>query len=225
MVLTDEQSKQVKAQLLQQIKTTLPAEQQESASKYIDAMNSKELEEFLIKNKLIKTQAQPAKGKTKPKKQQECVFCAIANKQMPALPIYEDKDFLAVLEIKPFSKGHTILIPKKHIKKTKSLPSKAFTAANRIGKHVVKKLKAQSFQVTTAADMEHAIINIIPTYKKQPLTYERKPIDQKELQELAMKIGEVKKRVVGKKKTAKPKDILEAKQVKDTVIKLPRRIP
>lgn len=223
MPLTEEQVKEVKAQLLKQIETTVPKEQQKQAKSYILSLNPKDLEDFLTKNKLVQqpgtNQATPSQTKGK---QQSCVFCGIANKQMPALALFEDKDFLAVLEIKPFSTGHTILIPKKHIKKTKSLPSKAFTTANRIGKHVAKRLKAESFQVTTAADMDHAIINIIPTYKKEPLTFERKETNPKELQELAIKIGEVTKRKVTKKPVS---NLPQSKTTSNTIYKMSRRIP
>jgi histidine triad (HIT) family protein len=44
----------------------------------------------------------------------ECIFCKIANKEIPAKIIAENKDALAFLDIEPISDGHTIVIPKKH---------------------------------------------------------------------------------------------------------------
>ena len=43
-----------------------------------------------------------------------CVFCAIAAGEIPSFKIYEDDRFLAYLDINPFSKGHTLVIPKEH---------------------------------------------------------------------------------------------------------------
>ncbi len=43
-----------------------------------------------------------------------CIFCKIVNKEIPADVIYEDADFLAFLDIRPLSPGHTLVIPKKH---------------------------------------------------------------------------------------------------------------
>ncbi|MFA6445938.1 MAG: HIT domain-containing protein [Candidatus Paceibacterota bacterium] len=43
-----------------------------------------------------------------------CIFCKIINKEIPAYILYEDDDFLAFLDIRPLSPGHTLVIPKKH---------------------------------------------------------------------------------------------------------------
>ena len=43
-----------------------------------------------------------------------CVFCKIGKKEIPSHTIYEDKNFLAFLDVKPHTKGHTIVIPKVH---------------------------------------------------------------------------------------------------------------
>ena len=43
-----------------------------------------------------------------------CVFCAIAAGEIPCFKVYEDELVLAYLDINPFSKGHTLVIPKKH---------------------------------------------------------------------------------------------------------------
>jgi len=45
-----------------------------------------------------------------------CVFCKIIKKEIPAEIVYEDDDFLAFLDINPQSPGHTQVIPKKHIR-------------------------------------------------------------------------------------------------------------
>lgn len=46
----------------------------------------------------------------------ECLFCSIINKETPNFKIYEDEDVYAFLDINPKSYGHTIVVPKKHIK-------------------------------------------------------------------------------------------------------------
>ena len=43
-----------------------------------------------------------------------CVFCAIIAGQAPAVRIHEDDDFLAILDIRPFTRGHTLVSPKSH---------------------------------------------------------------------------------------------------------------
>jgi len=44
----------------------------------------------------------------------DCIFCKIVNKEIPANIVYEDEGFLAFLDIRPLSPGHTLVIPKKH---------------------------------------------------------------------------------------------------------------
>ncbi|MCK9368635.1 HIT domain-containing protein [Candidatus Dojkabacteria bacterium] len=43
-----------------------------------------------------------------------CIFCKIVKGDIPSFKIYEDENFLAILDIAQFSEGHTIVIPKKH---------------------------------------------------------------------------------------------------------------
>lgn len=43
-----------------------------------------------------------------------CIFCKIVTREIPAHIVYEDDDFLAFLDIRPLSPGHTLIIPKKH---------------------------------------------------------------------------------------------------------------
>jgi histidine triad (HIT) family protein len=44
----------------------------------------------------------------------DCIFCNIANGEIPSNKIYEDDDFLVMLDINPGSKGHAVLLPKNH---------------------------------------------------------------------------------------------------------------
>jgi histidine triad (HIT) family protein len=224
MPITGEQAKSIKEQILKQVEN-FPEDKREEIKSYVHSMNNEQLEEFVIKNRLVKPAAEAAEGKEGTKKLQgsECIYCLIASKQIESFAIYEDKDYLAVLEINPFSQGHTILIPKRHIKETKSLKAKAFTIANKIGKHLIKQLKAEDFQLSSSDELKHAIINIVPIYKNQKITYERKPAKKQELQELAIKIGEVKKREKSQKAKLMPK--IEESRAKSAIIQLSRRIP
>ncbi|MGC8652011.1 MAG: HIT family protein [Candidatus Micrarchaeia archaeon] len=45
----------------------------------------------------------------------ECIFCRIARGEMKAFKIYEDKEYIAILDIYPNIKGQTLVIPKRHI--------------------------------------------------------------------------------------------------------------
>ncbi len=45
---------------------------------------------------------------------QDCLFCKIIAKEIPNYTVYENEDVLAFLDIHPCTKGHTVMIPKKH---------------------------------------------------------------------------------------------------------------
>ena len=238
MPITDEQAKYIKEQIFKQIET-FPAEKREQVKEYISKMNNEELEEFLIKNKMIKQEGnegevagesdEEATSEAQPsvKKGNECIMCLLSSKQVESLIIYEDKDYLAALEINPITKGHIILIPKQHLKSSKELKSKALTIANKIGKHITKKLEAENFQINTSDEIGHALINIITKYKGEVIDFKRKQAKKEELLQLFQKIGKIEKKVkIQKIKTEKSEQKDSKKEkIKLDLHKLPRRIP
>jgi diadenosine tetraphosphate (Ap4A) HIT family hydrolase len=67
---------------------------------------------------------------------QPCIFCAIVSGASPSAQVYEDDDVLAFMDIRPFSEGHTLVIPKRHASGLDDLEpaqgEKVFRAAQRI---------------------------------------------------------------------------------------------
>jgi histidine triad (HIT) family protein len=53
----------------------------------------------------------------------DCIFCKIVAGEIPAHKVYEDKDFLAFLDIHPQSAGHVQVIPKKHFRFVWDIPN------------------------------------------------------------------------------------------------------
>lgn len=53
---------------------------------------------------------------------QQCVFCKIARKEIPSKIVYEDEHMMAILDINPACKGHTLVIPKEHYPILPSVP-------------------------------------------------------------------------------------------------------
>ena len=47
-------------------------------------------------------------------KEENCIFCKIANGEIPAATLYEDDDFKVILDLGPASKGHALILPKGH---------------------------------------------------------------------------------------------------------------
>ena len=44
-----------------------------------------------------------------------CVFCEIIAGNIPGAKVYEDEDVLAILDLSQVTKGHTLVMPKKHV--------------------------------------------------------------------------------------------------------------
>lgn len=67
----------------------------------------------------------------------ECIFCKIADGQIPAIKIYEDELVFAFLDISPINFGHTLVIPKEHHESAATIPEtvkgRMFHIGSRIG--------------------------------------------------------------------------------------------
>src|SRR3989344_8766979 len=104
-MLTPEQVAELKSQLAEQIKH-LPEAQRAQAQVQIDQMSPEALE--LMLNQQMSSQSTKAKAS-------KSVFRMIIDGELPSKKINENKNAIAVLEIKPVSKGHVIIIPKKSV--------------------------------------------------------------------------------------------------------------
>ena len=45
----------------------------------------------------------------------DCIFCKIIEGEIPSHKVYEDDKMIAFLDVNPVSKGHTLVVPKKHV--------------------------------------------------------------------------------------------------------------
>lgn len=73
---------------------------------------------------------------------EECVFCKIVNKEIPAKTEYEDEYCMAFHDINPRAKTHILIIPKKHIPTVKDLDDKDEVVMGRLIT-VAKKMAAK----------------------------------------------------------------------------------
>ncbi|MEK6859260.1 MAG: HIT domain-containing protein [Nanoarchaeota archaeon] len=218
MPLTPEQAEKIKKSLIEQLEKS-PQENKEKIIEYVKDLNEEEFEEFLKQNKI---QVQGEKGSetiAAEPGEQKCIFCSIVTNELPSYKIAETKNSLAILEINPLSKGHSLVLPIEHLPVEK-LPKSALSLAQKIAKKIKKKLKPEDIKIETSSLMGHAMINIIPLYK-EPL--KKTKASEEELKKLQFKL-ESKKRVSRKiKEKTKTKE-----EIKQELSKLPKisfRIP
>jgi histidine triad (HIT) family protein len=203
-MLSEEEAQRIKQKLLSHIESTFPAEQVAGARQQIELMGSEQLESFLEKNKLIKEQ-------NPEKPEEECVFCSIASDKIKSIKIDENKDAIAVLEINPISKGHSIIIPREH---TNKVSKSALNLAEKVSKKIKEKFSPKSVEISNSKLFGHEVISVLPIYNKENFNSERKPTRIEELEK-------VKEEMEKKKEVVKKKPKIE--KVKD--FWLPKRIP
>ena len=128
----------------------------------------------------------------------DCVFCAIAVGEIPSFKVYEDELVLAYLDINPFSKGHTLVIPKEH--STGLLDTSDDTLAalaarvKKVAAHLKNALPCDGFNIlqnngeAAGQTVMHIHVHIVPRYGKEKIAFESHKGDMEELKALAERI-------------------------------------
>ncbi|MGV0037610.1 HIT family protein [Mycobacterium colombiense] len=83
-----------------------------------------------------------------------CVFCAIVAGEAPAIRIYEDDDYLAILDIRPFTRGHTLVLPKRHSVDLTDTPPETLAGMIALGQRI-----ARAARSTELADATNIAVN------------------------------------------------------------------
>jgi diadenosine tetraphosphate (Ap4A) HIT family hydrolase len=84
-----------------------------------------------------------------------CVFCEIVAGTAPAVRIYEDDEYLAILDIRPFTRGHTLVLPKQHTVDLTDTPPQTLADMIALGKRIGLATRASEL----GADGNHVVIN------------------------------------------------------------------
>lgn len=222
MVISPEQAEQVKQHLLGQL-DSFPEDQRENIKNKIMSMTAEEVETFVKQNQLGHLDQgggeQPDGGQA-PQQQGECIFCAITEGKIPSYILEENKDNLVILEINPISKGHALVVPRKHLELDK-IPSSAFILAKKLVQRIGKNLQPLEIKLNSQKIMGHSVLEVLPLYGNES---ERKKASEQELQELQriLKAPEKIARINTSKKTGTKKS---TKKKAHGLVELKPRIP
>jgi histidine triad (HIT) family protein len=106
----------------------------------------------------------------------DCTFCQIIQGRLEAAVVYEDDDHICIMDRRPISLGHTLVISKKHYAILTDIPSmevgRLFILVAEMAKIVVRTVNAEGFNVGqnngAAAHqlVPHVHVHIIPRYLK-----------------------------------------------------------
>jgi len=220
MELSQEQIEEFKKQIIQQIESSFSEDKKGPAIERVKAMNDEEFIEFLKKNKLLGSesgQEEQGEGEQSDSSSNESPFRLIVEGKIPSYVIEENKDCIAVLEIKPVSKGHIIVIPKEAVSPPSKLPKSVLSLSKRISKRIEKNFKPKEVLISSSQSLGEIIINILPVYTNESLSSPRKQASKEELESL--------KSILEKKKKSKQARKPRIKKIEESKIWFPRRIP
>lgn len=115
----------------------------------------------------------------------DCIFCKIANGEIPGATLYEDEDFRVILDLGPASKGHALILPKAHAANIYELPeelaAKAMVLAKRMATKMTEALSCDGFNIVqnngevAGQTVFHFHMHLIPRYKGDQVGITWKP--------------------------------------------------
>lgn len=108
-------------------------------------------------------------------KKDDCIFCKIAAGEIPSRKIYEDKDLIAIMDLNPTSKGHSLIIPKEHCTNIydidEDIAAKVMKTAKKLATKMTVALNCDGFNLlqnngeTAGQTIFHFHMHLIPRYK------------------------------------------------------------
>lgn len=106
-----------------------------------------------------------------------CIFCKIVNGEIPSAKVFENDEVLAFLDISQVTKGHTLIIPKKHCENVFELDEQTaqaiFKEVPKVANAIKKTFQPQGLNLLQnngkAADQSvfHFHIHLLPRYGEE----------------------------------------------------------
>ena len=107
-----------------------------------------------------------------------CIFCKIANGEIPSSTVYEDEDFRVILDLGPAAKGHALILQKEHFNDVTELDpkiaAKVLPLGAKLGTAMKKSLGCAGFNLVqnngeaAGQTVHHFHMHIIPRYEGGP---------------------------------------------------------
>lgn len=132
--------------------------------------------------------------------QDSCIFCKIANGEIPSKTLYEDEDFRVILDLGPATRGHALILPKQHSADLYELPdetaAKVMVLAKKMAAKMTGKLQCDGFNIvqnngeTAGQTVMHYHLHLIPRYQDdgQKILWKPTEVTQEELEQVKNRI-------------------------------------
>ncbi|HEX8856712.1 MAG TPA: HIT family protein [Thermoleophilaceae bacterium] len=130
----------------------------------------------------------------------DCIFCKILEGELPSARIYEDEHTIAFLDINPWTRGHSLVVPRNHSRDLLDASDEdlahVIAASKRVAGLLRDKLSADGINLLNSCGeaawqtVFHLHMHVIPRYVDDPLRLPGRPqqTDPEELAELAEEI-------------------------------------
>ncbi|TAJ13796.1 HIT family protein [Patescibacteria group bacterium] len=110
--------------------------------------------------------------------EEDCIFCKIIAKEIPAEVVFENQHTLAFLDIHPNNHGHTLVIPKKHYRNVFDTPEDVWTEIMKTVHHIAGAVRdgsgakgvniSNNNERVAHQEVFHTHIHIIPRFENDP---------------------------------------------------------
>ena len=105
-------------------------------------------------------------------KKEDCIFCKIANGEIPSKTLYEDGDFRVILDLGPATRGHALILPREHADNLYELPedtaAKVFVLAKKMATKMTEKLHCDGLNIVqnngeaAGQTVHHYHVHVVP---------------------------------------------------------------
>ena len=135
-------------------------------------------------------------------KNDNCIFCKLANGEIPTATLYEDDEFRVILDLGPATKGHALILPKEHYANLYEIPEEVAADAMKLAKKLAKKMKdnlecdgfnlVQNNGEVAGQTVFHFHMHLIPRYKndgnEDKICWNHLELSDSELEEIHQKL-------------------------------------
>lgn len=133
-------------------------------------------------------------------KDTNCIFCKIANGDIPSKTLYEDDKFRVILDLGPATKGHALILPKNHYANLYELPDETagevMKLAKKMAAQMTDRLGCEGFNLVqnngelAGQTVFHFHMHLIPRYRDdgQKIGWKPGEVSQEELEEIRKQV-------------------------------------
>lgn len=117
----------------------------------------------------------------------DCIFCKIINGDIPSNKVFENDNFIAILDAFPANEGHTLIIPKKHFENIFEIDEETlkegYAIAKKIANSIKKSLNIDNINILqnngalAGQTVNHFHIHVIPRIENDNVIIKSSPVN------------------------------------------------